>query len=160
MLAVCLTMSIIYAITSKNEKFSKMYSYAFELVNNIFSGKGVTTSSTDKLIKMYDRNFSIKTLIVGDGKYTVENEGIKAYYMNTDVGYYRKVFYFGIIGTILSFILQMVLLNKNDIEKIAIFIFLMLLEFKGEVIGINIMINSIIVLYSNLSEITKERDEK
>ena len=54
----------------------------------------------------------------------------------------------------------MVLLNKNDIEKIAIFIFLMLLEFKGEVIGINIMINSIIVLYSNLSEITKERDEK
>ena len=73
---------------------------------------------------------------------------------------YPVLYATSIKGTILSFILQMVLLNKNDIEKIAIFIFLMLLEFKGEVIGINIMINSIIVLYSNLSEITKERDEK
>ena len=159
-LIICFIFFAVYKVTSKNEKFAKMYTYAFELINNVFSGKGIYTTSTDKLLKMYNRDFSAKTLIIGDGKYTVTIDNIKEYYMNTDVGYYRKIFYFGIIGTILSFILEICLLDKKkkrlELENIIIFLFFILLELKGEIIGINIMVNSIIILYANVSAIKEK----
>lgn len=148
---------LLYVITFKIPKFAQMYSYAFELFENIFSGDGFTTTSTDKLIAMYNREISPKTFIIGDGKYTDKN----SYYMNTDVGYLRKIFYFGILGTIMSFILQAILLikKKNDLYNYLIFLFLIVLELKGEIIGISIIINSIILLYSNTSNINEKEQE-
>lgn len=159
-LFILLCVSVL-VITSRIPKFSKMYSYVFEIVNNVFSGKGFVTTSTNKLIKMYDREIPIKTFFIGDGKYTVINEGKTSYYMNTDVGYLRKIFYFGIVGTILSFTLQLILLDakKKDWQKILIFLFFVILELKGEIIGISIMINSIILLYTNTLKINEKEVE-
>ncbi len=147
---ITLAITELIVITMKIPKFSNMYKYAFELGKNIVTGKGIKTTSTDKLIKMYDIDFSGKTFFVGDGKYTVyENEKAR-YYMHTDVGYYRKILYFGVVGLILSIIFQLSLFGKGlkSFECIGIMIFFAILELKGEIIGFNIMINSIIILYS------------
>lgn len=137
-------------ITIKIPRFSNMYKYTFELVKNVVTGKGIKTTSTDKLIKMYDIDFSGKTFFIGDGKYTVyENEKAR-YYMHTDVGYYRKILYFGVVGVILSVIFQLSLFGKRfkTFYCVGIMTFFAVLELKGEIIGINIMINSIIILCS------------
>ena len=149
---IIITLAIIglIVITMRIPKFSNMYKYAFELVKNIVTGKGIKTTSTDKLIKMYDIDFSGKTFFIGDGKYTVYENEKTSYYMHTDVGYYRKILYFGVVGLILSTIFQLSLFGKRfkSFECIGIMIFFGILELKGEIIGINIMINSMIILYS------------
>lgn len=159
-ISVVVIIAILIA-TSQSKKFSDMYSHAFELVNNILSGKGLTTTSTDKLFEMYNRDIPVKTFFIGDGKYTVANQENGSYYMNTDVGYLRKIFYFGIVGLIFSFILQYFLLDikKKEWQKIYIFVFLAVLELKGEIIGINIIVNSIILLYTNTIKINEKEKE-
>ena len=155
---VFLSFLLIILLTMQIPKFSKMYNYVFELVKNISNGKGFFTTSTDKLIKMYDIDISSKTFFVGDGKYTVFLNGEPKYYQGTDVGYLRKILYFGIIGILLSFVLEILIFdikNKNK-EQILIFIFLMILELKGEIIGFSLLVNSILFLY-NLSFVYYEK---
>lgn len=142
--------------TCQIDKFQKMYNYSFEMFVNAINGKGLQTSSTNTLLGMFKVDFSETNLLIGDGKYTVKNNGITSYYKNTDVGYYRRVLYFGLIGYTLCLLLQYYIIedvNKYD-KKLAsiIFAFLLLLELKGEIIGINILVNSILILFSNSYE--------
>lgn len=161
-LVAIFTIVFVFAIviTMQIQKFSYLYDYAFELFKNIFSGKGFTTTSTDLLIDMYDVDMSVKTFIVGDGEYTVIKDGSESYYMNTDVGYLRKVLYFGIIGFVISFVFQLCIFGKVESKKelILIMCLLLVLELKGEIIGLNIIVNSIIMLYSAQSR--EKRKEK
>lgn len=152
---------VVIAITMQIPKFSDMYNYAFELFRNVFSGKGFTTTSTDNLLNMYNVDMSFKTFMVGDGIYTVTQNGVESYYMNTDVGYLRKVLYFGIIGFILSYIFQLCIFGKveNKKELALLMSLLLVLELKGEIIGLNIIVNSILVLYSAQSR-DKRSDNK
>ena len=147
-------------ITMQIPKFSSMYHYAFELFRNIFSGKGFTTTSTDGLLAMYDVDMSVKTFFVGDGIYTVNQNGVESYYMNTDVGYLRKLLYFGIIGFAISLAFQLCIFGKveNKKEFVLIMCLLLVLELKGEIIGMSILVNSIIMLYSAQSR--EKRKEK
>ncbi|MBR5227167.1 MAG: hypothetical protein IKV94_00805 [Clostridia bacterium] len=139
--------------SSKIEKFGHMYNYAFELFENIFKGNGLKTTSTDKLLDMFDVDMSAKTFFVGDGKYTEIINGQESYYKKTDVGYFRKILYFGIFGLIASIVLQLLFFGKlkKDKELILVLIYLFVLELKGEIVGFNIMINSIIILYSSFN---------
>lgn len=135
---------------SKIEKIEKLYSYVFEAFYNMSKGSGFSTSSSDILIDMYDVELSAPTIIGGDGQYYEIIGNFKRYYKKTDVGYLRKILYFGIFGLILSIIIQINLLGNNleKREKITLFLLLMILELKGEIIGLNIMVNSIVILYS------------
>ena len=147
-------------VTKNNKKFKNLYNFAFELIKNYENGKGLTTTSTSKLWNMYNMEFSTKTFLIGDGIYTEkDNQGNTSYYKQTDVGYYRKILYFGVIGLTLSIILQYYIFGntKNKLETIILLLLLATLELKGEILGLNIMVNSIIVLYSN---ICKEREKK
>ncbi len=136
-------------ITYKIPRVSTVYNYSFELIVNLINGKGFQTTSTNTLLGMYDVDITPKSFFIGDGKYTVCDGNSCRYYQSTDVGYLRKILYFGIIGLVLSFILQYFIFNKNIKEKINIFlvILMLILELKGEIIGISIMVNSIIILY-------------
>lgn len=71
--------------------------WAFELFYSMGSSDEVGTSSSDTLIEMYanTRPKSLKTWIIGDGMFF---DRFGAYYMHTDIGYFRIIFYFGIIG--------------------------------------------------------------
>lgn len=146
---------------SKNDKIEKLYSYVFEAFYNLFEGEGFNTASSNILIEMYDVDLSMDTIIVGDGKYydTIGNK--KIYYQQTDVGYLRKILYFGLVGLFLSIIIQINLLGKklSKQEKITLFILLLILELKGEILSFNIMVGSVVLLYSNYS-LKKEENLK
>ena len=147
-------------LTTRIPKFAKMYNYTFELVKNVFSGNGFFTTSTDKMFDMYDVEISPKTFLIGDGKYTVLVNGEQKYYRRTDIGYLRKILYFGIIGTLLSFLFEVFIFNKKlKKEHLLLFIFLMVLELKGEIIGISILLNSILLLY-NMQELFPSEKNK
>lgn len=77
--------------------------WAFELFVNLFSDKGVRTDSTDTLqdmLAIVPNN--LHTWLIGDGK----GETSSGFYMNTDVGYLRSIFYWGIIGTLIYYFVQ------------------------------------------------------
>ena len=77
--------------------------WAFELFINIFSDKGAHTDSTDTLQDMLAIvPNSFHTWLIGDGK----GETGSGFYMNTDVGYLRSIFYWGVIGTLIYYFVQ------------------------------------------------------
>ena len=135
---------------AKNTRLSNIYNYTFQLINNYRNGNGFTSTSTDKLLDMYDRDIPTKTLLIGDGRYSDDG----SYYMKTDVGYLRKIFYFGIFGLLASVFLQIAIINNGKIkyENIIILLLLLILELKGDIIGLSIMVNSVIILYSYTDE--------
>lgn len=108
-------MGIMLFLYQTNEKIKKMIEYGFEIFINLFSNKGATSASTEDLKNMYSiKPDNLKTWMVGDGKLT---DGIFAYYKGTDVGYYRIIFYVGIIGLIFIFLYKIYLLY--NIKKIC-----------------------------------------
>lgn len=132
---------------SNNKRLAGLYNFTFELFNNYESGLGFRSTSTDRLLEMYDVDISAKTFIFGDGQYSTEDGH---YYGGSDVGYIRKILYFGIFGLIASLIFQIVLMNKDIKTKEGkiVLLLLLILELKGEIIGLNIMINSCLILYT------------
>lgn len=70
--------------------------FAFELIYNIIDGKGIETESSNSLSYQYIFPDTLKTWLIGDGIWIFKN----AYYMHTDVGYSRLIFFWGIIGCI------------------------------------------------------------
>ncbi len=93
------------------DKIYNLLQFGFELFINIFEGKGVQTGSTDALMTMYIWPDNLKTWLIGDGLWDVNNG--MGYYMNTDVGYSRMIFYFGIFG-LLTFLLYQAFLIKRS----------------------------------------------
>lgn len=154
--------TLFFKITYKNNKISGLYNYSFELIKNFKEGNGFTSTSTKALNDMYNVKINLKEYLIGDGKYTINDVGVSHYYKNVDIGYYRKILFFGLVGLILSLILQCLILGKYNKKSMIILIYALILEFKGEIIGINLMFNSILILWSlcsdNLKGITN--DEK
>lgn len=72
-------------------------SHAFELFEYYDDLDKV--ESLNKMNSMYDRDMSFTTFLFGDG---LSKDG-EFYYMHTDVGYLRNIFYFGILGTVLGY---------------------------------------------------------
>lgn len=145
--SIIITIGIVCAIAavSSTPQAKKLYNYVFEATNNLFSGEGINTKSTNGLIKMFDRQFSTKTLLVGDGKYRSKD----GYYMKTDVGYYRKIYFGGITILFLMIVWHLLLAGKNvkTKEYIIITIFLLIVELKGVTICQNSMVYAILVLF-------------
>jgi len=74
----------------------KLLRFAFEgLINWIETGEW-RTDSTDVLRKMWVYPETVKTWIIGDGYFLHPTK--YGYYMETDVGYLRFIFYCGMIG--------------------------------------------------------------
>lgn len=103
--AIVISVAIIFALTNLNisisEEVDQQLQFGFELFYNYFESGEMETDSTNDLKDSYDiypRN--LKTWVVGDGKFFEENGDN---YMETDNGYMRMMFYFGIIGMLLLF---------------------------------------------------------
>lgn len=127
----------ITSILIDEQQFQYVYNFVFEMFINLSSGDGLESRSTNHLMEMYIFPESIKTWLFGDGRMT----GIDfVYYMGTDVGYIRLLFYFGLPAT-LYFIYVLLrycmLLYKSYPIKImkyfysTVFLFLIVLNFKG-----------------------------
>lgn len=121
------------------EKFKTASRFGFEMFYNYFEKGELSTKSTNQLFEMFNsRPNNIKTLILGDGYYQNPRDST-LYYMNTDVGYLRLIFYFGLIGTLAYFVYQINLLkvaNKITGNTFPLFFFsisvlILILNLKG-----------------------------
>lgn len=132
MIATIIIIFLIYSISNKyNFKVNKLFEHSFEVVINFIKGNGFKSSSSDKLKEMVFFPKTLKTLIMGDGKYQLLNG---KNYMNTDSGYIRMIFFSGIIGALIfySFILfiaSKILSRINGSLKKYIFCIITLLFF-------------------------------
>lgn len=129
------------------KKISYLYNYVFEAFISLFRGKGLSTTSTAELFNEMYFDIPFKTLLIGDGYYTDPVTG--AYYMNTDSGYMRVILYLGLPGLALLFWFQYCLFCLGDMEKrtrILCWIFMIILQIKGEAIGFSMILQSVILL--------------
>ena len=124
------------AIKFLSDISNKMYRFAFEIFYNINEGGTINTDSTNHLLEMYTLPKKLKTFIIGDGYYTSPTSS--GYYMNTDVGYLRLLYYFGIIGLLLFLLFQYKTIRelideKNDFKRLSSFllVYLLILNMKG-----------------------------
>lgn len=98
--------------------------FAFEGFFNMFETGEWRLQSTDALRDMYTFPDSLKTWIIGDGYFEepyradpyyvgeIRNWGL--FYMGTDVGYIRFLYYFGCLG-LFSFMLYFITITKESI---------------------------------------------
>lgn len=99
-----------YFLSKYVSTFDLVFEWAFEIFINIFSGEGVRSDSTDVLLNMYIFPQEISTWLIGDGKITTSDG---SYYMHTDVGYLRMIFFFGLPMTIIYYYYQLYLARKT-----------------------------------------------
>lgn len=81
---------------------SDVIRYALELYINLDQGDELATQSTDHLLTMYLWPDNWRTWLVGDGIFNVPD----GFYMDTDVGYLRMIYYFGLVGMVTFFVIQ------------------------------------------------------
>lgn len=89
-----------------NPDVEKKIRFAFEGFFSLFESGEWEVSSNETLKSMYVFPETLKTWIIGDGYFSNPRdidpyfigEEIGGYYMGTDVGYLRFIFYFGVIG--------------------------------------------------------------
>ncbi|MEC4028768.1 O-antigen polymerase [Myroides odoratimimus] len=140
---IVLMLMLLYFILSffiNRDRLDNIVFFITEIFDNYQKTGKLSTTSSDATLEMYKFPENIKTWLFGDGKMLL-NDG--SYYMSTDVGYSRLIFYFGVPLTILYFVLQGYylklvsrLLSKeyyivfNKLIKV-IFLWLVLLNFKG-----------------------------
>lgn len=125
-LLLALVIPILGYFYANNIQFKELFRYGFEGFVNYFEDGTWETSSTNKLKTMYVFPETIKTWIIGDGYYinpfridpyyVGEKVYFAGYYMLTDVGYLRFIFYFGLIGLI-GFIILFVRMARYLIAK-------------------------------------------
>lgn len=121
---IILSIAFVYLLS----QYEELINWAFEFFIKYGEGNTFESDSTNELQAMYKFPNDFKTWIVGDGKSTNENGG---FYMNSDVGYIRSIFYWGIFGSLIYYGVQIYFykifksLSPNSIMK-KYFLFLIL----------------------------------
>ena len=100
-----LVIGVFYLLFSflENSEYERTFNWAFEWYLNLSESGSLETESSNTLKEMYVFPDSIKTWWIGDGLFYTKTGG---FYMNTDVGYLRNLFYWGILGSILVYTVQ------------------------------------------------------
>ena len=93
----------------KNSEYQATYQWAFEWYINLLDGN-VETKSTNVMKDMYVLPDNTSTWIFGDGKMT-DNNGF--FYMNTDIGYLRNLYRWGIVGSLIFYLILFALYRMN-----------------------------------------------
>ena len=90
---------VIFYMVAHNLDF--ILEWAMELFINWADSGNIESASTNELKEMYVLPRTIKTWIIGDGMSSNEFGG---FYMGSDVGYIRSLYYWGIIGSIVYYV--------------------------------------------------------
>lgn len=91
--------------------------WVFEIFINLDESGSLESDSTNQLQGMYIFPDNFYTWLLGDGR---TSNGHLGFYMDTDVGYIRSVFYWGIIGSIVYYYIQFrcyILLKKEIVNR-------------------------------------------
>ncbi|MCR5786098.1 MAG: hypothetical protein K6G28_00130 [Acholeplasmatales bacterium] len=125
------------------------YFYITEFFNSS-SGGFMKTTSTEFMFSTMFFPVELKTLLFGDGLYNVST----GYYMSTDSGIMRPILYAGLPSLIFLFSIQYQIMNffnfkrKDKFLFWTIFIFSIILQIKGEVIGFANIFTTLLFLFS------------
>lgn len=137
-LVVALPLSVY--LYNNNLQFHELSRFAFEGFFNLFENGEWQVDSSDKLKTMIVFPETAKTWAIGDGYFsnpydtdpTYVGDYIGGYYMGTDIGYLRFIFYFGLIG-LFAFSYFFVTVAKNCIRKLPeykmLILFILILGF-------------------------------
>ncbi len=116
---------------------SEIVGWALEMFISASDNNEVSTQSTQHLETMFIWPDNLKTWLIGDGLFNVKD----GYYMGTDVGYLRLIFYFGIFGTVIFFSAQFYLFTvistlfkrPSSLKTLMFFVgvYVLLLNIKG-----------------------------
>ena len=127
-LVIAFVISIAIYCYNTIPEFRNYLQYGFEGFFNFFETGDWSTDSTDKLKRMVIFPDNTKTWLVGDGWFD-DPSGV-GFYMSTDVGYLRLIFYSGIIGLVmfssLFFFCTAKLSQRWSEDKALFYIFLIL----------------------------------
>lgn len=127
------TLFIIYFIFPKFFiKINYLIEFAFEMFINVKDQGTLRTDSTDVLMQMFTLPDNLKTWIIGDGYW--DSPLGDGYYMHTDVGFLRIIYYFGLLGLFSFMLSQFIILKSSFKDKIIILIifsYFILLNVKG-----------------------------
>jgi len=137
---ICLLIGIVigYFLIPEDVSYSlqsKVFPWAFEALYNYFDNSTLETASSNRLQEMYFEFNNYTTFMIGDG-YMNDPIG-NGYYMNTDAGYMRQIFSYGIIGLVMSlvvysYVLVTFLKDKSLTMYVLItIIFELILNIKG-----------------------------
>lgn len=134
--ALCIALPIIIYLYSANQQFHDNVRFAFEGFFSIAETGKWETNSNNILKDMIVFPDNMKTWLIGDGYienpysrdpyYVGPNFG--GYYMATDIGYLRFIFYFGLIGlvTFISYFFKVAKTCVNRFPKYATMFWLVL----------------------------------
>lgn len=105
-LILVITICVSVFLYNSSSEVEQRMRFAFEGFFSLFENGEWEVSSNEKLKTMYVFPQTLKTWLIGDGYFSNPNDidlffigkEIGGYYMGTDVGYLRFIFYFGVIG--------------------------------------------------------------
>ena len=124
LILLCVVLPIVIYLYSTNQQFHDNIRFAFEGFFSLAeTGKWETNSNSIlKTMVVFPDNF--KTWIIGDGYF--ENPywsdpyyvgpNFRGYYMQTDIGYLRFLFYFGLVG-LASFMIYFIKVAKTTVSR-------------------------------------------
>ena len=148
---------LLLLLKDKVSLMNSVYNWVFEPILNYLSGNGFSADSLDSLKTMYKLP-SFSTFLIGDGFYTNLSTG--GYYQSTDVGFLRLIYYWGIIPTVLLYILLINTFKKtffynSKFSYLTFVLLFVLFEMKGEVaISLTIYMICFLLLHSCSKPIT------
>ena len=152
---------IVVIPSSMKTTFNKYFEYGFEMLYAYEEEGKLATDSTDELKAMwYIQPNNLKTWIIGDG-YFADPLSQHDYYMATDVGYFRLIFYFGILGCITyiyyqyQIIKQANLRTKRKHQIFFIFCFILFI-----ILNVKVLIELVAILMLFLFSEDKIEDKK
>lgn len=125
---VTLTFSIVLFLGIENLMENSAFNHAFELFVSLEKSGSISTSSTEHMKGMYIFPDNFKTWIIGDGKFNFNG----AYYKETDVGYLRLIYYYGVFGAVIYLCQQFYIckvvgtISKDSGIKLLFFFFAVL----------------------------------
>lgn len=103
-LSVIVILLITMAISLlEDSEYARTYKWAFEWLINFQDNGKLHTDSTSTLSDMYIYPEQTKTWLIGDGLFSNQNG---TFYKDTDAGYIRSLFYWGIIGSFIYYLIQ------------------------------------------------------
>ena len=159
-----ITILLLIAVYSPDYYFfleKNVFAYAFEFFYSFEESGEFETASTNDLLGMWDSDFDPMELLLGSGHYTGEDG---SYYMHVDPGILRHLLFMGAMGYLVLVFYQLTLLpfwlmkKKAKYYSICIFIFILLLDFKGCTLGTNKFIFAITLLISFIELYLGETD--
>lgn len=133
---IIIVFGVFYFLPEVKESIELAYNFGFEMFINYFQSDSFESASTNQMKEMYVWPTSLKTYLIGDGLFSDIATG--GYYMGTDIGILRLIYYFGVFGLFayLYFQFQIIyfayLRNRKFKYMFAvIFIYCLVLNYKG-----------------------------